>query len=83
VARCLWGRLSDKNNPNVNTSSGILMDFPEGCHIMDGKLPYWEVGVGIHNIFKLVHVEYIRRLSYNNLPTANKWGIRFMIRTTF
>ena len=31
----------------------------------------------------LLHVEYVRRLNYNELPTASKWGIRFMIRTVF
>jgi len=50
---------------------------------MDPKEPYVEVCAGIHNIFKLLHVEYVRRLNYNHLPTANKWGIRLMIRTVF
>ena len=83
--KCLWGRLSDKNNPYLadNQTSDVLMHFPEGCYIMDGKRPYWELSLGIHNIFKLLHVEYVRRLSYLELPTANKWGVRFMIRTTF
>ena len=47
------------------------------------KKPYVEISAGIHNIFKLLHVEYVRRLNYNELPTASKWGIRFMIRTVF
>ena len=83
--RCLWGKLTDKNNPYLaeNQSSDVLMMFPEGCYIMDGKHPYWELSLGIHNIFKLLHVEYVRRLSYLDLPTANKQGVRFMIRTTF
>jgi hypothetical protein len=42
-----------------------------------------ELSLGIHNIFKLIHVEYVRRLNYNELPTAHKHGVRFMIRTTF
>ena len=83
--KCLWGRLTDKNNPYLpeNQTSDVLMMFPEGCHVMDGSRPYWEVSFGIHNIFKLVHVECVRRLSYNELPSSNKWGVRFMIRTTF
>jgi len=39
--------------------------------------------MGIHNIFKLVHVEYIRRLTYLNHPDINKDGFRFMVRVTF
>ena len=83
--KCLWGRLTDKNNPYLaeNQNSEVLMLFPEGCYIMDGKRPYVEASFGIHNIFKLLHVEYVRRFAYLDLPTANKWGFRFTIRTTF
>ena len=83
--KCLWGTLTDKNNPYLASNSGsdVLMYFPEGCHIMDGKRPYWELSLGIHNIFKLLHVEYVRRLSYLDLPTANKQGVRFTFRASF
>lgn len=83
--RCFWGSLSDKNNPFLaqNAGSETLMYFPEGSYVMDSKRPYIEVSAGIHNIFKLIHVEYVRRLNYLDLPTAHKQGVRFMIRTTF
>ena len=83
--KVLWGSLTDKNNPYLlrNQDSPIVMAFPDGCNIMDKKKPYVEVALGIHNIFKLLQIEYVRRLNYNELPTANKQGIRFMIRTTF
>lgn len=82
--RCLWGGLSDKNNPFLaqNEGSDILMLFPEGCRIMDSKKPYYEFSVGIHNIFKLVHVEYVRRLNYH-YENTHKDGVRFMVRMTF
>ena len=82
--RCLWGGLSDKNNPFLeqNAQSDILMMFPEGCHVMDSKKPYYELSVGIHNIFKLIHVEYVRRLNYH-YDNTHKDGIRFMVRMTF
>ena len=82
--RCLWGGLSDKNNPFLeqNAQSDILMMFPEGCHVMDSKKPYYELSVGIHNIFKLIHVEYVRRLNYH-YENTHKDGIRFMVRMTF
>ena len=85
TVKCLWGDLSDKNNPTLaqNAGDGTLMYFPEGSYIMDSKKPYWEVSAGVHNIFKIVHVEYVRRLSYLHLPTAHKHGVRFMIRMTF
>ena len=83
--KCLWGDLTDKNNPTLAQNAGddVLMYFPEGSHVMDRHTPYWEVSAGIHNIFKILHVEYIRRLNYNQLPTAHKQGVRFMIRMTF
>ena len=83
--RCLWGTLTDKNNPTLerNAVDPVLMQFPEGSYIMDPKRPYIELVAGIHNIFKLLHVEYIHRLNYNNLPTATKNGVRILIRLTF
>ena len=85
AVRVLWGNLTDKNNPFLpdNQSSQVLMAFPKGCNVMDPNKPYWELSLGIHNILKLVHVEYVRRMTYRDLETANNWGIRFMIRTTF
>jgi len=79
----LWGGLSDKNNPYLNPEDNTLFAVPKGCYIMDMKKPYVEAVVGIHNIFKILHVEYVRRLTYNELPTSPKWGIRFMFRATF
>lgn len=83
--KCLWGSLTDKNNPFLASNAGdnLLMEFPEGSYVMNSKKPYAELIIGIHNIFKLVHVQYVRRLSYLNLPTAKKHGIRFMVRITF
>ena len=81
----LWGDLTDKNNPFLpqNAGSDKLMYFPKGCHVMDPKRPYVELVVGIHNIFKLIHIEYVRRMSYLDLPTSEKWGIRYIFRLTF
>ena len=83
--RCLWGALSDKNNPTLPQHAGstLLMPFPEGAYVIDPSRPYWELSLGIHNIFKLLHVEYVRRLNYNDLPTAHKHGIRLMVQLKF
>lgn len=83
--RVLWGELSDKNNPYLDHNIGnpIVMYFPEGSYVIDPKRPYMELSLGLHNIFKIVHVEYVRRLNYNELPTAHKHGVRFMVRATF
>ena len=81
----LWGGLSDKNNPYLteNAGSDKLMYFPAGCYVMDTRKPYAELVIGIHNIFKLIHVEYVRRLTYLDLPTSETWGLRYIFRITF
>ena len=83
--KCLWGYLSEKNNPLLEQNAGDpnLMYFPEGVSVMDMNRPYVELVAGIHNIFKILHVEYVRRLTYLDLPTAHKHGIRFMLQMTF
>lgn len=83
--KTLWGKLTDKNNPLLEKNAGdhVLMAFPEGTYVMDSKRPYVELVAGIHNIFKILHVEFVHRMNYNNLPTAKKNGVRFMLRMTF
>lgn len=80
----LWGGLSDKNNPYLAENAGnkTLMYFPEGCYVMSNK-PYTEVVLGVHNIFRLFHVEYVRRLNYNELPTSPRWGMRYIVAFSF
>lgn len=85
AVKCLWGTLTDKNNPTLAQNAGdeLLMQLPDGCRVMDPKTPYVEIALGVHNIFKLVHVEYVRRLNYLGYPGVHKHGVRFMIRMTF
>lgn len=85
--RALWGTLTDKNNP-FKTDNPDLFLFPmrDGQYtsfVMNPRVPYMEVSAGIYNIFKLLHVEYVRRLTYLDNPGINKWGIRFMIQVVF
>jgi hypothetical protein len=83
--RMLWGDLSDKNNPYLPENAGNprLMYFPEGSNIMDSNRPYMEMVVGIHNIFKFFRVEYVKRLTYKDLPSAPHWGMRYGVSLTF
>ena len=89
----LWGTLTDKNNPFLksNAHDSQLLYFPGSwsqteylyqSHVMDKKKPYVEAVVGIHNIFKIFHIEYVRRLNYLHAG-VQKWGIRGMFRLTF
>lgn len=90
----LWGQLNDKNNPaTLNYSDPDLFYFPghfqaDGTYEqntvrMNERTPYIEWRVGIHNIFKLVEIDYVRRITYRHDPNTNRWGIRFKVRMTF
>ena len=90
----LWGQLTDRNNPaTLNYSDPALFYFPghfraDGTYeqntvCMDPNKPYIEWRIGIHNIFKLIEIDYVRRLTYLHNPNTNRWGIRFKVRMTF
>ncbi len=80
----MFGHLSKKNRPDpLNT--GSLYKFPyenDEYHYL-GPTPYMEVGVGIENILKVLRVDYVRRLTYTNLPGVSKWGIRIQFHIQF
>ncbi|AIM39262.1 hypothetical protein KO02_23155 [Sphingobacterium sp. ML3W] len=69
-----YGKLSDHNNPNINTD---LIQFDRDDEGLDktrvmGNQPYMEGIVGIDNIFKIFRVEYKRRLTYLNYPNVSR-----------
>ena len=84
--RGLYGTLTDKNNPYKSHDSDLFL-FPmrngQPTSFVMGKTPYVEASVGIYNIFKLLHIEYVRRLTYTDIPGVKKDGIRFMILMIF
>lgn len=45
--------------------------------------PYLELVVGIHNIFKCLEVDYVRRLTYTAYPGISVDGIRFGFNLVF
>ena len=80
----MWSTLSDKNNPLLerNQNDPMLFQFPEGTKVMDKKKPYWEIVVGVHNIFKFFAIDYVRRMNYYG-PGIKKDGIRFAFMASF
>ena len=77
--RGLVGSLHEKNFP---TESNGLYVFPENCMNLS-KIPYMEATVGIENIFKLLRVDYVWRLTYKNNPDISKGGVRISMHITF
>ena len=76
----VYGGLTKKNNPYLETGSG-LYEFPQdpnntfdaNGYLLNGrtsspigKLPYLELTAGFENILKFIRIDYIRRLTYND-----------------
>lgn len=85
--KALYGTLTSKNNPLLHQDSDEIYQFPtrngEPTSFMMGDTPYMELNVGIHNIFKLFRIDYVRRLNYLNLPNVKKNGVRFVLQFDF
>ena len=75
----VYGGLTDKNNPSKTSD---LYIFPEGTQAL-GSTPYMEASVGLENIFKILRVDYYRRLTYLNHPDIKKNGVRIALCFSF
>ena len=82
----MWGTLTDKNNPRLltqNATDELLFELPSTTQLMDRKVPYMELVVGVHNIFKFFAIDYVHRFNYNDVPGTKKNGIRFGFNMSF
>lgn len=64
-AKGVWGDISEKNR-------NILV-FPQT--LSDVKKPYLELGAGIENIFNILSINYIKRITHLQNPNVRKQGI--------
>lgn len=91
-AKFLFGGVRAENNP---ATSNNVFRFPEykktennqlitipNTYILDNG-PYIEVSIGLANIFKLVRLDLIRRLTYLDHPNISTWGLRTRVRFEF
>ncbi|GHT44158.1 hypothetical protein FACS189438_2500 [Bacteroidia bacterium] len=76
----IYGSLSDKNNPMKHPNGLFLL--PEET-VPFGKTPYLEASAGLENIFKIIRIDYYRRLTYLNAPHIKKGGLRIGFRFSF
>jgi hypothetical protein len=83
--KSLWGGVRQENNPANDPS---LLQYPLNG---DGRPitytlnngPYMEASAGIENIFKLLRLDLVRRLTYLDHPDAPKWGVRAFVKLQF
>lgn len=79
--RGFYGHLSRRNDPLLNPS---LFRFPDVVSVERlGDTPYMEAGVGLDNIFKILRVDYVWRLTYRHVPGADRGGVRVALHFTF
>lgn len=82
--RGMFGNLSEKNRPDpMNT--GSLFKFPyenDSYHYLHSE-PYVEIAVGVENIFRVLRIDYVRRLTYRDLPGIDKDGVRIKLHVQF
>lgn len=88
--RGVFGNLSDKNDPELMLDDGVtprnpeLYRFPSNGKVYRlGDTPYMEVAFGIDNIFKILRIEYIRRLNYLDHEKISKNGIQIALGINF
>jgi Family of unknown function (DUF5686)/CarboxypepD_reg-like domain len=83
--KLLYGSLRDNNNPAYNTD---LYTFPKDKNgdvttftLKNG--PYVEVSVGLANIFKIMRLDLVKRLTYLDNPDVTAWGLRVRFKFDF
>ncbi|GEO09125.1 DUF5686 and carboxypeptidase-like regulatory domain-containing protein [Segetibacter aerophilus] len=86
TGKILYGGVRNENNP-VSNSAAIKFPTDAESGAADtytlGSTPYVEVSAGIANIFKLVRVDVVKRLTYLNHPEVSQWGIRTRFKFDF
>ncbi|NQV02544.1 MAG: carboxypeptidase-like regulatory domain-containing protein [Bacteroidia bacterium] len=75
--RCVYGTLKEKNQ-EYSLFPGQMRSF--------GNIPYWEAGVGIENIFRIIRVDAIWRLNHLDdrlNPNPAKFGLFISLYFSF
>ncbi len=66
---------------NLNPKHRQQLELLKGMNTL--TKPYMEVGVGIENIFKILRVDALWRLSYLNKPNVSPVGVRASLQLEF
>jgi hypothetical protein len=84
-AKILYGSLRENNDPANNPE---LYEFPKNdagqtTTFTLNNGPYIEVSLGLANIFKVVRLDVVKRLTYLNNPEVSKIGLRVRFKFDF
>lgn len=78
--RGFLGGLSKNNNPAHNHD---MLLFPQKTFTTMRDKPYMEYNIGIENIFKVLRIDYVRRINYLYHPDIDKDGFRISFDLNF
>ncbi len=81
LVKAAYGHLTDENKQFLPATDSRGRKLSPVYSF--GNKPYAEVGYGIENIFRLLTVGVIHRVSYLNNVDVRKWSINLGLRITF
>jgi hypothetical protein len=84
--KLLYGSLRDNNNPANNPDLFTFPKDPETGKTTTFTLkngPYIEMSVGLANIFKLMRLDLVKRITYLDNPDITTWGLRVRFKFDF
>ncbi len=67
---------------SINNKNSQVLIFPNTLNTLNGK-PYYEAGLGVENIFRVLRFDVLWRLSHLNNPNISKVGFRGTLQVIF
>ena len=85
TVKLLYGYISDNNNPDLHDDLFKLPldQYGEPQSFSLKRKPYIEASVGVANIFKIIRVDLIKRLSFLENPHVDEYGVRVRAKFDF
>ena len=75
----LYGSVSAANRQIIPTTDPVTDEVLPTFQSL-GRVPYAEVGYGVENIFKIVRVDFLHRLTYRTVPDARTFGVKVSLK---
>jgi hypothetical protein len=83
--KILYGGVYDRNNPSIQHD---LFKFPTDIKGIPftytlGSKPYIEGSVGVSNLFRVLRVDIVKRITYLQNPHVASLGVRALLKLDF
>jgi hypothetical protein len=81
----LYGGVNNRNNPSMQQD---LFKFPSDINGIPftyilGSKPYIEGSVGVSNLFRVLRVDIVKRITYLQNPNVSSFGVRALFKLDF